>query len=183
MVTKPTYRRMQALLLFITLMVIVMSFYFQYYQGLQPCPLCLMQRVCAFLLGAFCLMGLYITTLTRARTVAFLQILFAVFGLFFALRQLWLQHMPVNQTPACMPGLDILIRYFPWQDVFHALFWGSEGCTETSWVWLGLSMAGWSALYFTVLLLASLGIFIGLYRTLKHLTGSWRDGQRGAPKL
>ncbi len=50
--SKRTYRQIQGLLLLITVFVLFASFYFQYVLGLEPCPLCLMQRICVFLLMA-----------------------------------------------------------------------------------------------------------------------------------
>ena len=125
---KRTYRKIQTLLSLITLFVLFASFYFQYFLGLQPCPLCLMQVVisCA--------------------------------GLFFSIRQLWLQSLPAGKVPACMPGLDVLIHYFPWQTVARSLFWGTGDCAQISWHMLGISMPGWSALYF--LFMALTGLFL-----------------------
>lgn len=170
--SKRNYRSIQAVLLLLTLIVVGFSFYFQYVVGLQPCPLCLMQRLCAFLLGMFCLMGLCLSTLKRGRFVAILQMFFATSGLFFASRQLWLQSLPAEQAPVCLPGLEILIRYFPWQDVAHALFWGSGECAEVSWQWLGLSMPAWAALYFFFVLVVCGVLYWRLGRTLRQL-GRW----------
>jgi disulfide bond formation protein DsbB len=103
-------------------------------------------------------MGLSLVTLRRARIISLLQVIVACAGLFFALRQLWLQSLPPGAAPACMPGLDILINYFPWQDVARALLWGTGDCAEATWSFLNISMAGWSALYF--LFMAITGIYL-----------------------
>ncbi|CAM2821527.1 disulfide bond formation protein B [Legionella worsleiensis] len=156
--TYSSYKKIQYFLALVTLWVFLSSLYFQYVAGLQPCPLCLMQRICVFLLLG--IMGLSLGTMKKAHFVSLLQILVACAGLFFALRQLWLQSLPAEQAPACMPGLDVLIRYFPWQTVAHALFWGSGDCAETTWSMLGISMPGWTALYF--LFMAITGVFLFL---------------------
>ncbi len=164
--TKRMFRNMQSLLLLATIFVLSAAFYFQYVKGLQPCPLCIMQRVCVFLISMFCLMGLTLSTLKRGRLITSLQMLFCIAGLFFVLRQLWLQSLPPEQTPACMPGLDILMRYFPWQDVLHALFWGAGDCAEVSWRWLHLSMPAWAGIYFIVILVSAAVLHWRLGRTL-----------------
>ncbi|KTD23055.1 disulfide bond formation protein B [Legionella londiniensis] len=166
--SKRFYRNIQALLLLLTLMVIGEAFYFQFYRGLEPCPLCVMQRICAFLLGMLCLMGLCLSTLRRARTIAFFQIFFALSGLYFSLRQIWLQQF-AEDPQSCMPGLDILMRYFPWQDVARALFLGSGSCSEVTWQWLGLSMPMWAALYFLFILFASVVVFWRIGKTLDQI--------------
>jgi len=159
-----TYRNIQNILLFVTILVLVFAFYFEYNQKLQPCPLCLMQRFCAFLLGFFCLVGLGLRSLHRARLVAIVQIVFASLGLFFASRQLWLQSLPLDQTPACMPGLDALIHYFPLSVVLKTFFWGSSECSDVTWRWLGLAMPGWAAIYFGLMVIVngSIAVFLSL---------------------
>lgn len=153
---KMTYNRIQTFNAALTLFVLFASFYFQYVVGLNPCPLCMMQRICVFLLLG--VMGISFQTLKRAHIISLLQFFISCAGLFFALRQLWLQSLPASQAPACMPGLDVLIRYFPWQTVVKTLFWGSGDCAEVSWRMFGISMPGWCAIYF--LFMAIMGIFL-----------------------
>ncbi|WED42497.1 disulfide bond formation protein B [Legionella cardiaca] len=159
---KLTYKRWQIMLVLISLIVLVSSFYFQYVKGLQPCPLCLMQRFCVFLLLIIGLIGLCSNYLKTGKILAILQILGAAGGVFFAVRQLWLQSLPSGQAPACMPELEVLIHYFPWKDVLHALFWGAGDCAEVTWKWLGLTMPAWSALYFLFMFLTGLLIYLRL---------------------
>lgn len=167
--SKFSYRRWQIILTLLSFTVLVSSFYFQYVKQLQPCPLCLMQRLCVFLLFMFSFIGVYIQTLKAGKRIARLQFIIALGGLFFACRQLWLQSLPTGQTPACMPGLDILIRYFPWQDVLRTLLWGTGECAEISWRWLGLSMPAWSALYFLFMAILALPIYWILAKQLANL--------------
>lgn len=149
-------------LLLVTFCVLSFSLYSQYVLGLQPCPLCLMQRLCVSLL--LILMGLEFWVHNSLK-LKVSQFFIASAGLFFALRQLWLQSLPSGSAPACMPGLDILIHYFPWQDIVHALLWGSGDCAEAAWRFLGISLAGWSALYFLFIDLVLLFLY-GRKRTL-----------------
>lgn len=158
--TKPEYKRIQTFLALVSLFVLFASFYFQFVLGMTPCPLCLMQRLCVFLLLGVSSLSFY--TLRKAHWNSIGQVIIASAGLYFALRQLWLQSLPSGTAPACMPGLDILIRYFPWQTVARALFLGSGECAESTWNLLGISMPGWSALYFLFMILT--GIILG-FRT------------------
>jgi disulfide bond formation protein DsbB len=144
------------LLIWVTLLVLLFSFYSQYVLDLQPCPLCLMQRLCVFILLG--IMSLHLRSIKRARVLSLAHLFIAAAGLFFALRHLWLQSLPEGSAPACMPGLDILVAYFPWQEVARALLWGSGDCAEHNWSMLGLSMPGWSALYFVFMVI--MGLFL-----------------------
>lgn len=164
--SKRVYRNVQSLLLFVTILVLTVGLYFEYAKGMQPCPLCLMQRLCTFLFGLFCLMGLCLGALKRAKSVAVAQLFFSASGIYFAGRQIWLQSLPVDKAPACMPSLDMLIQYFSKTQVLTALFWGTGDCADVTWRWLGLSMPAWSALYFIVMLLASAVVFWHIDRRL-----------------
>ena len=158
------YRQLQNVLSLMTLFVLAASFYFQYIQGLQPCPLCLMQRFCTMALLLFCMMGACLSTLKRGRLVAVFQMLTALAGMFFAVRQMWLQSLPQGQVSVCLPGLDILMQYFSWHDVLRALLWGAGDCAEVTWQWLGLSMPAWALVYFITLFVVSLAVFLQLGR-------------------
>jgi disulfide bond formation protein DsbB len=149
-----TFIKIHALLSMLTFAVLAFSIYLQYGKGLLPCPLCLMQRLCILLL--LILLAFRFTSRKRARIVIFLQALVAFAGLFFSSRQLWLQSLPAEQVPICMPNLDILMHYFPWQTIVRTLFLGSGDCSEVAWAFMGLSLSAWSALYFVVMVLATL---------------------------
>lgn len=163
-----TYRNVQNFLLFFTILVLVFAFYSEYIQKLEPCPLCLMQRFCAFLFGFLCLTGLALRTLHRARMLAIIQTIIACLGLYFASRQLWLQSLPIDQPQICLPGLDALTHYFSLSVVLKAFFWGSSACSEVTWRWLGLSMPGWSAAYFIVMAIVNIIIAILLSLRLQY---------------
>ncbi len=152
------YRILQSLILVMSVFVISFALYFEYAKGLQPCPLCLMQRLCAFLLVLCCLVSLCFR-IKHVRILTVFQTLFSGLGLYFSIRQLWLQSLPPDQSSICMPGIHAMLRYFPMNTVMKALFWGTSECSEVTWHWLGLTMPGWSALYFLVILLMCMYAF------------------------
>lgn len=159
MISKRSNRLFQAGLALMTTFVLAMSFYFQYVKGMAPCPLCLAQRYCLLILLMLGLSGLCLNTVKRGRRVAMLQSLVAAVGLFFAGRQLWLQSSLSDAPAACMPALDVLLKYMPWQEILRAFFWGAGECAEVSWTWMGLSMAAWSAIYFLIMMIASFVLY------------------------
>lgn len=163
---KVIYRKIQTVNVVLSLFVFFASFYFEYIVGLIPCPLCLMQRICVFVLLIIMVLSFY--TLKRVHLMSLLQIMSACAGLYFSLRQLWLQSLPEGKAPACMPGLDVLIQYFPWQTVVKTLLLGTGDCAEVSWRFFGISMPGWCAFYF--LLMALMGCFV-FWHTQNDLIG------------
>lgn len=151
---KITYRQGQFLLFILSLFVLLGSFYFQYVEDLTPCPLCIMQRLCTFFLTLLCfLCWLWVKPKTRFLTI--LQSFFSLLGIYFAARQLWLMSLPPDETGTCIPGLNMMLHYFPWQDILRALFLGSVDCSENQWTWLGISMPAWSLMYFSLILIGT----------------------------
>ncbi len=67
-----------------------------------------------------------------------------------------LQGLPEDEVPLCGPPLEYIIDVFPFADVINALFMGDGNCAEIPWKFLGLSMAGWSLVWFLVIFLLSI---------------------------
>lgn len=170
MMTRQHYRTLQNLLLTISFFVLSLTFYFQYMKDQQPCTLCLMQRYAALSFAFFCVFGQLLTTLKRVKYAMVFQMIFAVAGLFFASRQLWLQFFLNGQSHACLPDIKVLMDYFPWQDVVKALFWGTGDCSDTTWKLFGLPMSAWAAIYFLFTALMSIYLFRRLTQSLNEFS-------------
>ena len=80
-----------------------------------------------------------------------LLFVFAAAGAALATRQVWLQALPKDQVPACGMGLSYMLDTLPFIDVLRRVLEGSGECAEKGWVFLGLSIAGWTlAFFFTI---------------------------------
>ena len=82
------------------------GYYLQYGpRGLDPCPLCLVQRGFFYAVIAVSLLGA-LHGPGRVGTVlwSILLFLFAAGGAATAGRQVWLQHLPPDKVPACGPA-------------------------------------------------------------------------------
>jgi disulfide bond formation protein DsbB len=163
---KNRFRLMQFFWLSMSFFVLFASYYFQWVKGLEPCPLCLMQRFCLGLLLFMCLLGIFLNKEVIQRRLIRFQLIAGFGGLYFAGRQVWLQTQGAEELGACLPGYDVLMRYFPWPDIIKAFFLGAADCGEITWQWLGLSMAAWSALFF-VALLVSLVVLMKSFRAFR----------------
>jgi|TARA_R110002126_G_scaffold110918_1_gene248412 disulfide bond formation protein DsbB len=163
---KRLFRIEQGILALLAMLVLMLSYYLQYVKDLEPCPLCLMQRFMMFGLLFFAIIGVFGYTRRRACVLILSELLLTAGGLLFALRQVWLQSLPVADTGMCLPGIEALIHKLPWQDVVHAFIWGgSTGCGEVDWTFAGFSMPAWSAVYFGMIGLVSVFFLI---RLCKH---------------
>jgi disulfide bond formation protein DsbB len=122
--------------------------------GLDPCPLCLMQRLWVIVTGSIVLAGLMHDPQRRAYPIVALSS--ALAGAGFAIRQLWLQNLPPDQVPGCMPDMEYMIDSFPLIDILRAMTMGTGDCAKVDWAILGVSLAGWSLAGF-ILLASAIG--------------------------
>ncbi|MEW6694125.1 MAG: disulfide bond formation protein B [Pseudomonadota bacterium] len=128
--------------------------YLQHGVGLEPCPMCIVQRYA--LLGVVLLAGLA-AALPRAATRALLvgTAAVAASGAFVAARQSWLQWFP-PEIQACGRDFYGMIESFPLRRAIPMIFRGSGDCTAIDWTFLGLTIANWSFLNFVALAVALL---------------------------
>ncbi len=123
------------------------AFYTQYGLGLEPCPLCILQRVAVIATGViFFLATLHGPGRLGRRFYGGLAALAAASGLGVAGRHVWLQNLPPDQVPACGPGLDFMLDTFGIGEVLRMVLSGSGECADVSWQFLGLSMPAWVAI-------------------------------------
>src|SRR5204862_1091246 len=128
------------------------GFYLQYAKGLEPCPLCLVQRGFFTAVMAVCLVAaVHRPRRLGAAVYGVVAALFALGGAAVAGRQVWLQHLPPDKVPPCGPDLFFMLENLPLSRTLEKLFYGSGECAAVDWKLLGLSIAGWSLLWFIVL--------------------------------
>lgn len=145
------------LLLLACSLLIAMALYFQFAGGLEPCPLCISQRIMVIAVGLVMLAAvLQRPGRSGVRVYAILGFLVAVAGASISARHVWLQHLPADQVPACGPGLEYMFRYLPLGEMLKAMLTGTGDCAKVDWTLLGLSMPAWVLISFLALALFSL---------------------------
>ena len=133
------------------------GYFLQYFDGQDPCPLCQVQRGFYYLvLVTFAVAALHDPKKNFSIMYCSLAALFALGGFGVAARQVWLQHLPPDQVPACGPDLQFMLDNFPLARMLEKLFMGSGQCAEVHWKFLGLSIAEWSLAWFAALALYAL---------------------------
>ena len=136
--------------------MITFALYLQHFQGQEPCPLCILQRVAWMALGAvFLVAALHGPARAGATVYGLLLFSVAAVGAGIAGRHVWLQNLPRDQVPACGPDLDFMLRQFPLSETLRRVLSGTGECAETGWTFLGLSIAGWSLLW-----LVAIAVFV-----------------------
>ena len=132
-------------------------FYLQMAKGLEPCPMCIMQR-CALLGVGF--VGLVGAIHHRGgRVYGALITLIALVGGGVAVRQSWLQLYPPSALD-CGPGFAYLMETFPLTELLPKLFRGEWDCSAVDWTFLGLSIANWGLVTFVGIVIVTLWMML-----------------------
>jgi len=129
------------------------ALYAQHGLGLEPCPLCIFQRVGIMATGGLAaLVALINPQRLAAKLAGMLVALAALAGGAVSAWHVYLQHLPKDQVPACGPGLDFMLETLPLSQVLATVLKGSGECAEIGWTFLGQSMPFWTGLLFVALI-------------------------------
>jgi disulfide bond formation protein DsbB len=116
----------------------------QHVLGLEPCPLCVLQRVAMIALGlVFLVAFLHNPERVGAKVYGVLIFLAAAVGGSISARHVWLQNLPPSEVPDCGPGLEYMLSSFPLGETLNMILSGSGECAEIVWSFLGFSMPAW----------------------------------------
>ena len=132
---------------------LLFSVFLENVKGLQPCPLCQSQRVLMLLVICIACLALLGKSCLWSRSCGGVMAFFAAVGAGLSLRQLWLQSLPLDQKPACIPDLQYLIDILPFLDILKVMVLGTGGCSEVKWEFLSISIPGWALVVFVIVLL------------------------------
>lgn len=133
------------------------ALYFQHVKGIEPCPLCIFQRLTVIALGVVLLVAaIHDPGAVARRVYGALIALVAGTGVGIAARHVWLQSLPPDQVPECGPGLEYMLKAFPLGEALSMVLSGSGECAEVQWRLLGIAIPGWNLLFFSLATLAGL---------------------------
>lgn len=152
-------RRVLALISASCVAMLAFGMYLQYGVGLEPCPMCIVQRYA--LIGVALFTGLGSLRAGRGWGLGWgaLALLAAGFGAFVAARQSWLQWNP-PEIATCGRDFYGLVENYPLSRAIPMIFRGSGDCTAIDWTFLGGSIANWSFIAFVLMALALLALFV-----------------------
>lgn len=140
------------------------AYFSQFVLHLEPCPLCIFQRVGVLSLGAVFLAAAAHDPRGGARKLyGVLVLLTAGVTIAIAVRHLWIQSLPEGSVPSCGASLKFMLKVLPLSDVLFKVLNGSGECARITWRFLGLSMPAW-----VLISAASLGAF-GIWANLRSL--------------
>jgi len=149
MITLPATRTLYLAGFLFCSALIITALYFQYGLGMEPCPLCILQRIAVIAIGLVLLVAAAVNPVALGRRlVGILIIITAVAGGAVSARHVWLQNLPKDLVPACGPDLDYMLEVFSFSETLDMVLKGSGECAKVSWTLLGLSMPGWMLVIF-----------------------------------
>lgn len=137
------------------------ALWLQHVEGLEPCPLCVLQRGAVIGLGVVMLAGaIHDPGAIGRRVYAAAIMVVAVAGAGVAGRHVWLQSLPPGEAPECGPGLDYMLDAFPLAQVIEMVLRGSGECAEVHWTFLSLSIPEWTLIAFVAFVLFGLWLLV-----------------------
>ena len=153
-----TITRLFYLALFVVcLSLLGFGLYLEHAQGIEPCPLCAFQRMCYIAITLIALASAIHNPTSWMRYIySGLTLTASLIGVGIAGRQTWLQHLPPELVPECGPGLEYMMEVFPFADAMKMILSGSGECAEVHWSFLSFSIAEWSLVCFSLILIATL---------------------------
>ncbi|MDP9898810.1 disulfide bond formation protein B [Variovorax ginsengisoli] len=152
-------RRALALIALVCVAMLAFGMYLQHVVGLEPCPMCIVQRYALILVAVFAIVGSLSARRGLRQTGAVLALVAAAGGAYTAAQQSWLQWYP-PEVMSCGRDLYGMIETFPLQRALPMIFRGGGDCSQVDWTFLGLSIANWSFICFVGFALLLIGLIV-----------------------
>ena len=148
--------------------VLLMAYalYAQHGLGLEPCPLCIFQRVAVIVVGVLFLIAALHNPRGRGSIVyGVLLVVATLVGMAVSGRHVWIQAQPPGTVAACGADLNYLLEIMPVTEVINKVLTGSGECGKVDWTFLGLSMPWW--VLFSLLALATWAALVNFFAVAK----------------
>lgn len=138
----------------------------QYQFDMEPCPLCISQRIFIILVGIFAVLAaLMHRSVIFSRLTTALSMLSGIIGSAISGRHVWIQNLPEDEVPTCGPGLSYMFETRPLFDALNLLFKGDGHCADISMTFLGLSIPAWTLVSFCGLIFMTGFILLRSFKT------------------
>lgn len=136
--------------------LIAFALYLQHSLGLEPCPMCILQRYAFIVVGVIALAAaIHNPALVGRRIYSGLLAVMAATGGGIAIRHVYLEHNPPKIFD-CGADVGFMLESFPLTQALPMIFRGTGDCTKVPWRFLGLSIAEWSLICFATLIVAAI---------------------------
>ena len=135
--------------------LLAFAYYVQFDLGVEPCPLCIFQRLAFIAMGVFFLIGaLHGPRGSGRRVYALLILAGAATGVGISAYHLWVQHLGPDPNAGCTPGWNYMVENYSlryaWSKTLANAFTGHADCADVNWTFLGLAMPFWTLVCYVV---------------------------------
>jgi disulfide bond formation protein DsbB len=145
--------------------LVALALYLQKAYNLEPCPLCIFQRIAFMVLGVFFLIAtIHHPPVIGRKIHGGLQFIAAAVGAGIAARHVWIQANPDKVFSECGAGFDYIYETLPFREFLNWVFKGTGECSAIDWTFLGLTIPQLSLIAFVGLAVYSI-VLIFLKRT------------------
>lgn len=135
------------------------ALWLQYGLDLEPCPLCVFQRIAVIATGAvFLIAAIHNPGRVWAGFYAVLTVLVSGIGAALAAWHVWIQGQPAGSVPACGMGLNYMLETMPLTEVIGKVLKGSGECAEQGWLFMGLAIPSWTFVFFVAMIAAAIAL-------------------------
>lgn len=133
------------------------ALWLQYGLGLEPCPLCIFQRIAVIAIGViFLLAAIHDPGRVGAAVYGGLTLIVGSTGAALAAWHVWIQAQPKGAVAACGMSLNYMLETLPLTEVIGTVLKGSGECAEQGWLFLGLAIPSWTFVFFVAMVIAAL---------------------------
>lgn len=126
--------------------LVALALWIQTRYNLEPCPLCISQRIVFMALGVLFLVAAIVNKVPRF--FAAIQVLTALGGAGVAIRHWWIQVHKEEMVADCGVGFDYMFENFPLEKALKLVFKGTGDCAAIDWTFLGLTIPQMSLIAF-----------------------------------
>ena len=135
------------------------ALWLQYGLDLEPCPLCVFQRICVISTGVvFLIAAIHNPGRFGAMVYAGLTVFVSGIGAALALWHVWIQAQPKGTVAACGMGLNYMMQTLPLYEVISRVLKGSGECAEQGWLLMGLAIPSWTFVFFIAMIAAAIAL-------------------------
>lgn len=121
--------------------IVALALFIQVQHQLEPCPLCISQRIIFMSLGLVFLLHAFISPkVWLSAVLTFVEVLTAIGGMGVAIRHWWLQAHKEEIIADCGVGFDYMFENFPLKKALTLVFRGTGDCAAIDWTFLGLTL-------------------------------------------
>jgi len=155
-----TFKRSNIYAALLSFLMIVAALWIQLTYQLDPCPLCITQRIIFIVLGLLFVFFVWLPLNFFVRIIYLLAIgITSIVGLIFSVRHVLIQQKYITVPAECGIDLDYMFENFPLIEAFNLLFQGTGDCSKVDWTFYGLSLPMMAFLGYLFFLIYALFIF------------------------